>query len=69
MEALKRVVGAERNKYMNDWISACGNGGQWVFQAAWRSSVRQRPLDAATLGGSEQSLELFRGQLAESAAR
>jgi hypothetical protein len=49
-------------------ISTCGNGGQWVFQAAWRSSVRQRSLDAATLGGSEQSLELFRRQLAELAA-
>jgi len=41
----------------------------WIFQAEWRSSVRRRPLDAATLGGSEQSLQLFRGQLAESAAR
>ena len=50
-------------------ISTCGNRGQWLFQAEWQSSVRQRPLDAATLGGSEQSLELFGGQLAESAAR
>jgi DNA-binding MarR family transcriptional regulator len=67
-DALKRALGAERKKYMNQWISICGNGGQWVFQTAWRDSVRRKPLGDATFSRSEQSLQLFGGQLTESSA-
>ncbi len=65
-DALKRTLGAERKKYMNEWISICGNGGQWVFQAAWRDNVRRKPSGDSTFSSSEQSLKLFGGQLAES---
>jgi DNA-binding MarR family transcriptional regulator len=66
MHALQRTIGAENKNYMDRWISDCGNGGQWVFQAAWYSSVRRGPLRRRpTFSSSEQSLQLFGGQLAE----
>jgi hypothetical protein len=48
--------------------STQGNGGQWVFQAAWHGSVRRGPLCIPAFRASEQSLQLFGGQLAESPA-
>jgi DNA-binding MarR family transcriptional regulator len=67
MDALKRTLGAERKKYMNQWITLDGRGGQWVFQAAWRSRLRQVALDNTAVSGSQQGFEFFGGQLAESA--
>jgi DNA-binding MarR family transcriptional regulator len=68
MQALRRTLGAEEKHYMDQWISIRGDGGQWVFQAAWHSSVRRGPLGRPTFRGSEQSLQLFGRQLAESPA-
>jgi len=66
MNALKRTLGAQRNKYMDLWITLDGRSGQWNFQDDWRCSLRQRPLDSVTVGGSEQDLELFGSQFSES---
>jgi DNA-binding MarR family transcriptional regulator len=68
MEALQRTLGAEEKDYMDQWISTQGSGGQWVFQAAWHGSVRRGPLRIPTFRASEQSLQLFGRQLAESPA-
>jgi DNA-binding MarR family transcriptional regulator len=68
MEALQRTLGAEEKDYMDQWISTHGHGGQWVFQAAWHGSVRRGPLSSPRFRGSEQSLQLLGGQLAESPA-
>jgi DNA-binding MarR family transcriptional regulator len=68
MTALKRTLGAEHNRYFDQWITPAG-GGQWFFQAAWRTSVLSKPLLRATPGRSQQSLQLFARQLAESSAR
>jgi DNA-binding MarR family transcriptional regulator len=68
MEALQRTLGAEQKDYMDQWISTQGNGGQWVFQAAWHRCVRRGPLRIPTFRASEQSLQLFGGQFAESPA-
>jgi len=68
MEALQRTLGAEEKDYMDQWISICGEGGQWVFQAAWHASVRRGPLRRPTFSSSEQSLQLFGRQLTESPA-
>jgi DNA-binding MarR family transcriptional regulator len=65
MLALQRTLGAENKDYMDQWISIDGGGGQWVFQAAWHRSVRREPLSRPTFSGSEQSLQLFGGQLTE----
>jgi DNA-binding MarR family transcriptional regulator len=48
MQGLKRTLGVETKKYMDEWISLDGRGGQWVFQAAWRSSLRQQSLTPST---------------------
>jgi DNA-binding MarR family transcriptional regulator len=68
MEALQQTLGAEDKDYMDQWISTHGEGGQWVFQAAWHGSVRRGPLCSPIFRRSEQSLELFGGQLTESPA-
>jgi DNA-binding MarR family transcriptional regulator len=69
MDALKRTLGAKRNKYMNQWITLDGRGGQWVFQATWRSHLRRPALDNTAVSGSQQGFEFFGGQLAESPPR
>jgi DNA-binding MarR family transcriptional regulator len=61
MNGLKRTLRAETKKYMDEWISCDGRGGQWVFQAAWHSSLRQRSLKASTSGSYEQSLQFLSG--------
>ena len=68
MEGLQKTLGAEKVDYMDQWISTEGRGGQWVFQAAWHGSVRRSPLRRPTFSSNEQSLQLFRGQFAESPA-
>ena len=68
METLQRTLGAEEKDYMDQWISIHGDGGQWVFQAAWHGSVRREPLRRPTFSSGEQSLQLFGRQLTESPA-
>jgi DNA-binding MarR family transcriptional regulator len=65
LKGLKRTLGAETKKYMDEWISLDGQGGQWVFQAAWRSRLRQQSLSPSTSSSYEQSLQFLRGQLPE----
>jgi DNA-binding MarR family transcriptional regulator len=68
MDTLQRTLGAEEKDYMDRWISIHGEGGQWVFQAAWHDSVRREPLRRPTFSSGEQSLQLFGRQLTESPA-
>jgi hypothetical protein len=65
MKGLKRTLGAETKKYMDEWISRDGRGGQWVFQAAWRSSLRQQSLRPSASRSYEQSIQFICGQLPE----
>jgi DNA-binding MarR family transcriptional regulator len=68
LAGLQRTLGAQDKNYMDQWISFRGDGGQWVFQAAWHSSVRCGPSGRPAFRRSEQSLQLFGRQLAESPA-
>jgi DNA-binding MarR family transcriptional regulator len=68
LQALQRTLGAEKKVYLDQWISFRGDGGQWIFQPAWHSSIRRGPSGRPTFRGSEASLQLFARQLAESPA-